>query len=201
MRRRPGLWGRRRPGRRLPGTRRRATVPPQVRLALQRARRMVESGRSDEAAAIYERLADRAYEDDRLRAAVQMDLEATRAWLQAAQLVGAQKRALHALDALLDRGRMPQLVMPVVERIAHAIEAQGSPEDAADFRAQVDARLKAHEAILEDGEGVAGRPGSHRGRLPEQCPTCYAPLRSDEVEWLEPDRAQCAYCGAVVLTE
>ncbi len=201
MRRRPRRPGRRWPGRRPPLAGRRMSVPPQVRHALQRASRMLNDGRCAEAAAIYERLADRAYAGERLRAGVQMDLEATRAWLRAEQLETAQARALHALDALLARGRLPGLVMPIVARIADAMEAQGDAEAAAKFRQQVDIRLEAHETRPDGVMGEPGRHSGHRGRLPDQCPSCYAPLRTDEVKWLEPDRAQCLYCGNVVLTE
>jgi hypothetical protein len=176
-------------------------VPPRVRRALQRARRRLDTGQYEDAAAIYGRLADRAYERDRMRAGVQMDLEATRAWLRAENLTAAQGRALHALDALLDRGRLPRVVMPIVERIASAMEAQGRPEDAAGFRARVDARLEAHQAGLDTIGDGSGRSERRRGRLPDRCPSCYAPLHSDDVEWLEPDRVQCSYCGNVVLTE
>lgn len=199
--RRPRRARRRWPGRRRSLAGRRTAVPPQVRRALQRAQRMLDTGRCAEAAAIYERLADRAYAGERLRAGVQMDLEATRAWLRAERLEAAQVRALHALDALLARDRLPGLVMPIVERIADAMEAKGNPEAASDFREQVNARLEAHETSLGDALGAPGRVSGHRGRLPDQCPSCYAPLRTDEVEWLEPDRAQCSYCGNVVLTE
>ena len=136
-----------------------------------------------------------------MRAGVQMDLEATRAWLRAENFRAAQGRALHALDALLDRGQLPRVVMPIVERIASAVEAQGRSEEAAEFRAQVDARLEAHQADLDTIGNGSGRSERRRGRLPDQCPSCYAPLRSDEVEWLESDRVQCSYCGNVVLTE
>jgi len=101
----------------------------------------------------------------------------------------------------LERDRLPGLVMPIVARIADAMEAQGDPDAAAAFREQVDARLAAYEIGLVETGGASGRASERRGRLPDQCSSCYAPLRTDEVEWLEADRAQCSYCGNVVLTE
>jgi len=35
-------------------------------------------------------------------------------------------------------------------------------------------------------------------RLPASCPFCGAPLRSDQVEWIDERRARCAYCGSPV---
>lgn len=201
MRRRPRRPRRRWPGRRPAVVGGRAGVPPAIRHALQRARRLLDAGREVEAAAIYERLASRAYDRNRLRPGVQMDLEAARAWLRAERLDAAQARALHALDALLDRDRLPGLVVPIAARIADAMEAQGDPDAAAAFREQVEARLAAHEISLDETGGASGHASERRGRLPDQCPSCYAPLRTDEVTWLESDRAQCSYCGSVVLTE
>lgn len=34
--------------------------------------------------------------------------------------------------------------------------------------------------------------------LPSQCPSCAAPLRPDDVEWLDKETAECGYCGNVV---
>ncbi len=36
------------------------------------------------------------------------------------------------------------------------------------------------------------------GRLPSSCPTCGAPARSDEVEWVDNQSAVCNYCGGVL---
>jgi len=55
--------------------------------------------------------------------------------------------------------------------------------------------------VPEGAPGGQGAALQSRGRLPAQCPTCYAPLRTDEVEWVEADRVVCTYCGSVVLTE
>jgi hypothetical protein len=162
---------------------------------------MASTGHCVEAATIYERLADRAYAGDRLRAGVQMDLEATRAWLRAERLASAQTRVLHALDALLARGHLPDVVVPVVARIERVMTERGEIEAAADFRDTVRKRLENHEASFDDLMDGSDRQTRRRGRLPDQCPSCYAPLRMDEVTWLESDRAQCSYCGSVVLTE
>ena len=35
-------------------------------------------------------------------------------------------------------------------------------------------------------------------RLPPACPQCGAPARSDEVEWIDEQSAECAYCGGVI---
>jgi hypothetical protein len=45
----------------------------------------------------------------------------------------------------------------------------------------------------------AGQP-SFTLRLPADCPRCGAPVRSDEVEWIDVGSIVCSYCGGVILT-
>ncbi|MCJ7548430.1 MAG: hypothetical protein MUQ30_01970 [Anaerolineae bacterium] len=188
------------PGRR-PGQ---PTVPPMVRHALEHAQRAMQEGVPDRAARIYVRLADEAYADGRIRPGVQMDIEATRAFLAAQEFDRAQARALHALEYLLAAGRLPHRAKPAVERVAAAMTAQGDKDAAPAFRQRVEALLEVYGHSWDElAAGPGGDPrspaGRARGRLPAQCPSCYAPLRSDEAEWVEEDRATCTYCGTIVL--
>jgi hypothetical protein len=38
-------------------------------------------------------------------------------------------------------------------------------------------------------------------RLPSNCPHCGAAARSDEVDWIDGQSAECNYCGGVIQTE
>jgi len=183
---------------------RQPAVPPMVRHALEHARRAMQEGAPDKAAGIYVRLADEAYARGRIRPGVQMDIEATRAFLAAEKFDRARARALHALEYLLAAGKLPYRARPAVERVAAAITAQGDEDSARAFRQRVEALLEAYghswnELTDVPVDGPRSRGGRARGRLPAQCPACAAPLRSDEVEWVEDDRAMCTYCGSMVL--
>jgi len=194
-----------RPRRRGPGRGpRQPAVPPMVRHALEHAQRAMQEGVPDKAARIYVRLADEAYARERIRPGVQMDIEATRAFLSAQEFDRAQARALHALEYLMAAGRLPHRARPAVERIAAAMVAQGAEDTALAFRQRVEVLLETYGHRWDELADVpVGDPksqdGRGRGRLPAQCPSCYAPLRSDEVEWVEDDRAMCAYCDSIVL--
>jgi hypothetical protein len=37
--------------------------------------------------------------------------------------------------------------------------------------------------------------------LPTNCPKCGAPLRADEIEWVDAITASCSFCGSVVAKE
>lgn len=171
-------------------------VPPRVRQALRRALRLRRAGEFLEAVRIYDRLAQEAYSRERIRAGVQMDVEAARTLLLAQVPAKAQEHARRALRALLDRELPPRPVMPVIDRIGEAMDdAEG-----AQFREQVDALLAGHGLSAEELRRPSPAAPERKGQLPAQCPGCYAPLRTDEVDWLASDRAQCPYCGQVVLT-
>ena len=179
-------------------------VPPMVRHALEHAQRAMQEGVPDKAASIYVRLADEAYAHERIRPGVQMDIEATRAYLAAEEFERAQARALHALEYLMAAGKLPYRVKPAVERIAAAMAAQGAEDAAHAFRQRVEALLEAYGHSWDEFTDASvgdprSRGGRLRGRLPAQCPSCTAPLRSDEVEWVDDDRAMCTYCGSTVL--
>lgn len=40
-----------------------------------------------------------------------------------------------------------------------------------------------------------------KGQLPVRCAGCGAPLRSDEVEWVDDCSAECQYCGSIARVE
>ena len=174
------------------------------RHALVHAQRAMQEGTPDKAAGIYVRLADEAYARGRIRPGVQMDIEATRAYLAAEELDRAQARALHALEYLLAAGKLPHRAKPAVERVIAAMAAQGAEDAAHAFRQRAEALLEKYGHSWDKLTDVPvgdprSRGGQLRGTLPAQCPSCHAPLRSDEVEWVGDDRATCAYCGSIVL--
>ena len=76
------------------------------------------------------------------------------------------------------------------------------------FLSNILRKMQAHGMVNAVGtlrtefDGMAApAPGpapAHNVRLPAACPQCGAPLRSDEVEWIDTMSAECNYCGAVV---
>jgi hypothetical protein len=49
--------------------------------------------------------------------------------------------------------------------------------------------------------GIAAGGPAKKPVLPTHCPGCGAPLRPDEVEWLDEATAECAFCGSPVRAE
>ena len=175
-------------------------APPVVRQALIRADRARIEGAYDEAARIYKRLADEAYVRGRPRPGIQMDLEAARAWLQEQGFDRAQASVIRALKTAVNGGALPPGVAAMINRVADAMAALGSDDQVVEFRRQVDSTLIEHGLAAGDLSASPPPPRAEvGGQLPAHCPSCYAPVHSDEVEWAEPGRAQCGYCGTVML--
>lgn len=186
-----------------PGPHQGPQVAPPVRRALEHALQLQQIGEFAEAAQIYSRLAEEAYQRQRIRPAVQMDLEAGRACMKAQAHEQAQKHALRALRALLDAGIPPARVLPVIDRIIEHLKSQGAEKAALEFRAQVDHLLQTHEVSPQQLQPQHPAPSvkNEEATLPAQCPSCGAPLYANEIEWLEPTRAKCSYCGSIILLQ
>lgn len=173
-------------------------VPPVVRAALERAHALMSAGDFSGAAVIYARLAEEAYAHARPRPGVQMDLAAGHSWLQAGDYAQAVAYARHALHYLLQM-RRPGPALALVEQIVQALTAQGRNAEAQRLQTEVEALLQG--AGLPKGEPAAPPASPAAARLPAACPACGAPIRPAEVEWVAADRAACAYCGAILLTQ
>ena len=50
-------------------------------------------------------------------------------------------------------------------------------------------------------EKIELRRDKSRPTLPTQCSSCGAPIRSDEVEWIDEETAECLFCGNAVRHE
>lgn len=186
---------RRRPRRSL----RPADWPQQAALrALRRAHRLLETGQYAQAYPALTRLADGAAEGGRPLQAATLYAQAARARIEMAA-PGAANAAIDAaalgqrmLRLLVGAGR-PARAQALLARLIQALESKG-------YRAQAVA-LRAEGRALLGGSGAGAPDRASQAVLPAHCPSCNAPLRADEVEWLDAGRAECAYCGSVVRAE
>jgi hypothetical protein len=56
-------------------------------------------------------------------------------------------------------------------------------------------------AEVEEPLDLSDQIGKPRANLPIQCMGCGAPLRSDEVDWVDENSAECTYCGTIARTQ
>ncbi len=169
---------------------------PDVPPLLRRANQALSAGNYAEAALAYEQLARAAEARGGLRAPF-FYIQAGRCKVMASQAADGISDLERGLGLFAMRGREFKAVR-VGRRIVGELTARGLKNEAQ----QITDYLK--ELVPGFGEGASGpekAPASPRPALPTHCPGCGAPLRPDEVEWLDDATAVCEYCGSPVHGE
>ncbi len=163
-------------------------VPPE----LVRANDLMSHGRYGEAARAFVRIAEGANVRGGLRAPI-YHLRAGKGYFLAKDRQrGMQqlRRGLMLLTAQRAWGHLQRLG----ERTVNELDEMGYDAEAreiADFLAE----------NLPDDFSSPDAEEKSRPQLPTNCLGCGAPLRSDEVVWIDEDTAECEFCGSVVRGE
>ncbi len=160
---------------------------PIVVQAVARANQLLANGNAAEAAQIFARLAQEAESRGRPKLAANGHAQAAHAFAHARDEANTLAHARIALNWFLQL-QMLGRAANFFGAITQALRATGMKAAA--------------ELQKEFGDRVASAPTiAPRGRLPGKCPQCAAPVRSDEVDWIDNDSAECNYCGSVMQTE
>lgn len=155
-------------------------IPP----VLQEANMAFEKGEYGRAAELFERIARAADARGGARAPL-FHLQAGRARVYAGQSdlgMSSLKRGLELLANHRQYSRLHQAGTKAVTEL----EKRGLENEAAEIKNFL-------AAILP--KTFSAKPLAKRPVLPTHCPSCGAPLRPDEVEWLDEVTAECGYCG------
>jgi hypothetical protein len=159
--------------------------------ALRRANRLVAVGEHAQAAVLFERLAAGAHDLGMTRRAPLLYLQAARAHY----LAGNQQAGFELLRQgfdLIAGSDSPLRLEQLGERVLGELDRLGLPEAAAEARRYLQPLVPGEDLL---NEGATG------GRLSLECPNCGAAIRPDEVEWLDGQTAECAYCGSMLRAE
>jgi hypothetical protein len=154
---------------------------------------MLAAGNYAEAASAFEQLA-RAAEARAGPRAPFFYMQAGRSQVLAGRTANGVEQLMRGLGLFAMRGQQFKAVNTGT-RIVKELEARGLGREADQV-----AHYLADLVPGFDGDAApASRPASpHRPLLPTHCPGCGAPLRPDEVEWLDDVTAACEYCGSPV---
>ena len=173
MRRRPF----RRPFRRHPSAQR---VPPELR----RANQLMETGNYPEAGIAFEKIASRTEARRGARAPI-FHLRAGRAFILAENVEKGMPHLKKGLS-ILSAKRQWEALHRFGQRAVDELRELGLEEEADEI-----------ESYLADKLPINAREkkASSHPALPTQCPACGAPLRSDEVMWIDRNTAECPFCG------
>lgn len=186
---------RRRVRRPRPGVR--AAVPPRLRQALAEAHRAMESGDFDHAARIFEEEADKARDQGQFAAASRLALQCARAHLAGDSVETALAWAKQALQFMVQSGR-PGRIPVALNRMVEHLRQRGFEAEADQLQHEVEERLTEVGPSLQEAQAQTVSAAGTRGQLPGKCSTCAGPLNPQDVEWYDPQTAECPYCGSVV---
>ena len=168
----------------------RGNRPQRVPPALRRANQLMETGNYPEAALAFEKIASRTEVRRGARAPI-FHLRAGRAYILANDVIKGMphlKRGLSALAAKHQWEPLHRFGQRAVDELKELNLNQEADEVAAFLADKLPENAREQKA------------DSHPA-LPIQCPACGAPLRLDEVMWIDQDTAECAFCGNPVRGE
>lgn len=165
---------------------------PEIPPILQRANVLLNKGEYAEAARAFEQLAHAAEGRGGPRAPL-FFLQAGHARLLAGEKAAGFELLKRGLTLLAVSGRQARLYR-IGPRVTAELEAQGMAREATEMRDWLKSTLPA-------GYAAPAAETHQRPLLPTHCPACGAPVRPDEVEWLDEATAECAFCGSPVRGE
>jgi hypothetical protein len=187
---------------------------PRPRQILARANRLFDQGKFAEAAPIFDRLARGAADRGMLNRAGDLYVQSARCHLEMGKATVAVERGKHALR-LFGRAGLFGKIERLMPRMVETLQEKGYKAEAEALRQEVEARLA--EVPPERRQPLGARPAGWpptsrpalsavegppmtRRELPAKCPACGAPVKPDDVTWLDPQTAECPYCGSVLKT-
>jgi len=170
----------------------RRALRPHIPPALMRANELLASGNYPAAAQAYEQLA-RGAQTRGLPHDAQLFLQAGRCHILAGQVPAGMTALKQGLTILAGRGNWMRL-QKAGARAVNELRARGLTSEAA----EIEALLK---SLLPSGFESQAPAAAPKRLLPTHCPSCGAPILSDEVEWADEATAECPYCGGAVRAE
>lgn len=166
----------------------RKTLAEDVPPILQEANFVFAKGEYGRAGELFERIAQTADARGGPRAPI-FHLQAGRARILAGQTSLGMPSLKRGLELLAERNQFPRL-QKAAERVIPELRERGLKDEAAEIESWLATVLPSISA-----PGAPETP-SKRPALPAHCPACGATVRPDEVEWLDDQTAECAYCGS-----
>lgn len=167
----------------------RKTLAENVPPVLQEANFAFSKGEYGRAGELFERIAQTADARGAARAPL-FHLQAGRARVLAGQVKLGMPSLRRGLAILAERRQLNRLHQ-AGHRVISDLRANHLEPEAEEIEAWIQELAPALPSFDEPHEAP-----SHRAELPPHCPACGAAVRLDEVEWQDPNNAECAYCGS-----
>ena len=170
------------------------------RQALVEANRLFAQGQYQEAAPIFERVAQGAERHGLLARVPNLYLQAARCRYLAGNPEVGRSHLKRALDQLAADNLWIRLKKMGTSAVAE-LRQYGFNDDAAEIEIWLAKILPESSASRSTAPEFGPAFSQQAKRLPARCPSCGAGLRPDEIEWLDTYTVECPYCGSPVQTE
>jgi hypothetical protein len=169
------------------------SVPPAAEAEMGHVSRLLLNGRYGAAANLLEEMARRAALMDSPGAAAELHARAAHCFVSAGMEPAALGAARAALRLFTDLG-MTERYARFLENMTRRMRTRNMPDSAGALLSLYGDQPLPVERSTAQPEGE--KPA--HPRLPPACPQCGAPLKPDEVGWIDANSAECAYCGGMV---
>ena len=166
---------------------------PNVPPLLKRANELLVAMDFVGAAAAFAELAARAEQRNGPRTPF-FYLQAGHTSILAGQKDTGYQQIKHGLSIIAQRGNFQHLYK-VTNRIVSELKQHGMSKEADELAAWLKAALPIGFTPAVDANAPK------EAALPTHCSSCGAPVRPDEVDWLDDITAECAFCGSPVRGE
>jgi hypothetical protein len=161
---------------------------------LQNANRLMAAGQPEKAALIFLQLARELQASQHPRKAANLHAQASHAFTDAKEEAQALQQAQMALRFFM-RLQMLSRAAQFYGNIRNKMNQNGMSASATELEKEFG------NALAKISSRPLGGPEQGPRHLPTSCPKCGAPLRADEVEWVDAMTASCSFCGSVVAKE
>jgi hypothetical protein len=145
------------------------------------ANQLYDKGQFESSAAIFAQLAQRMGRVGRLRQAANLHAKAALAWAYAGDEPRAENQANLAFGQFTLLG-MKQRIIEFKKEYEQALHHPGNT-------VEKPGPIEPETTVVHSQK-----------RLPAVCDQCGAPVRSDQVEWIDETSAECDFCGAILQT-
>jgi hypothetical protein len=159
-----------------------------IEQALVQARRQIRAGHYARAGMILSELARGAEALGRPKIAAELHSRAAHCFIDGGAEPSGLVESRAALRVFRNLG-LTERYARFLGNILRKLQAHGMTSGIGMLRTEFDGAEVAHPAAPTPARSL---------HLPEACTQCGAPLRGDEVEWVDAYSVECNYCGAVV---
>ena len=158
------------------------------------ANQLKASGQNEQAAVLFDQLAAGMESTGHPRRAANFHAQAAHTFVDANEPLRALAHARRALDLFI-RFQMVNRIPVFYANITRHMRTKGLNGVADQVVKEYAAKVSAYPTPMQPTQSAQAGP---RPILPPTCPKCGAPVRSDEIEWIDERSAECIYCGSTL---